>query len=188
MKMRDLTGKRFDRLLVIKLHGSKYGRRVWDCRCDCGKEIERVAQTLRRGKHHSCGCVRECYINFRRPGTALRNSFYSYKKSAKSRGHRFDLTFEQFSVLVHEDCFYCGIEPSTLKRSSWETVKINGIDRLENSTGYIIDNCVSCCPTCNYMKRSLSQEDFFGHIRKIVAAIERRTFIGSPRPASAKAN
>lgn len=43
----------------------------------------------------------------------------------------------------------------------------NGIDRVNNDIGYLIENCVSCCKVCNFMKRSMSKNDFINHVNKI---------------------
>ena len=54
--MYDLTGKRFDKLLVIKYdHSDKRGR-YWLCKCDCGNTKVVNGSYLRQGGHfHSCG-------------------------------------------------------------------------------------------------------------------------------------
>ena len=43
----------------------------------------------------------------------------------------------------------------------------NGIDRIDSSKGYSVDNCVPCCAKCNYAKHDLSIDDFKNHIEKI---------------------
>jgi hypothetical protein len=30
---------------------------------------------------------------------------------------------------------------------------VNGIDRMDNTKGYVLGNIVSCCTECNYVKR-----------------------------------
>lgn len=45
--------------------------------------------------------------------------------------------------------------------------KIFGIDRTDNSTGYILENCIPCCDICNYMKNDLSKDKFIYKISKI---------------------
>lgn len=60
-KIIDLTGQKFGRLLVLGLgdiHMSPSGKRryAWKCRCDCGKEVEVLAQSLKSGHTQSCGC------------------------------------------------------------------------------------------------------------------------------------
>lgn len=54
----DFMGRRFGRLLVIKLSNNKgrNGRSLWFCRCDCGNEITVHPQNLRSGNTGSCGC------------------------------------------------------------------------------------------------------------------------------------
>jgi hypothetical protein len=59
-KFRDLTGRVFDHLTVIKYAGrNKQGRHLWLCRCDCRNktEILVLGSNLRPAGHTtSCGC------------------------------------------------------------------------------------------------------------------------------------
>lgn len=52
----DLTNKRFGRLTVIKLVGSKNKKIFWLCKCDCGNEKEVQSHHLTSGHTTSCGC------------------------------------------------------------------------------------------------------------------------------------
>jgi hypothetical protein len=55
--MRDLTGQRFGRWIVLHFAG-KTGRKYrWTCRCDCGVEKHVIDYHLTMGKTHSCGCL-----------------------------------------------------------------------------------------------------------------------------------
>lgn len=45
--------------------------------------------------------------------------------------------------------------------------KVNGIDRKDNSLGYLLPNCVSCCVTCNFLKNMMSANQFIDHVLKI---------------------
>lgn len=67
--MEDLTGKRFDMLEVLEFVEHKpHGHRIWKCRCDCGKIVNRYEQGLKDNSHfHSCGCYREQNLT---PGNA----------------------------------------------------------------------------------------------------------------------
>jgi len=57
MKLRDLTGQRFGRLVVLK-RGPNQGRHVrWTCQCDCGTQIQVSSTNLVQGKSRSCGCL-----------------------------------------------------------------------------------------------------------------------------------
>lgn len=53
----DLTGQRFGRLVVQRMAPPRR-ETVWWCLCDCGKEVEVIASSLRRGITVSCGCYR----------------------------------------------------------------------------------------------------------------------------------
>lgn len=58
----DLTGNRYNLLTVVSAAPSQIrpsGGRVamWNCICDCGKQTVVPADSLRRGKIKSCGCL-----------------------------------------------------------------------------------------------------------------------------------
>lgn len=58
-KMRDLTGLRFGRLLVIRrAENDIAGRTMWLCKCDCGNEKIVYGSHLKNGVK-SCGCYRK---------------------------------------------------------------------------------------------------------------------------------
>ena len=56
----DLTGQRFNRLIVIKRDMLKVGNiAYWICKCDCGNIISVRGDRLRGGNTQSCGCLRK---------------------------------------------------------------------------------------------------------------------------------
>ena len=75
-----------------------------------------------------------------------------YKTYAKRAETRFQgqpvINEDEFNELTKKNCNYCDKEGA------------NGIDRVNNSIGYTLDNCVPCCKHCNYVKGNLSQVDF----------------------------
>lgn len=55
--MEDLTGKKFNRLTVVKfIKKDKYYNSYWLCECECGNEVIVTAGRLRSGHSKSCGC------------------------------------------------------------------------------------------------------------------------------------
>ena len=64
---KDLTGQKFDRLLVIEKIDKEYsknGQTRWKCLCDCGKYCERSTHTLLTiNMYHSCGCYNMELLN-----------------------------------------------------------------------------------------------------------------------------
>ena len=56
MKLVDLTGQRFGRLVVLR-RAENIGRQTaWLCKCDCGNEKTVPMWNLRSGQTISCGC------------------------------------------------------------------------------------------------------------------------------------
>lgn len=54
----DITGQRFSRLVALRISGSdQYGRRIWECICDCGATAHVKSGNLRSGNTESCGCL-----------------------------------------------------------------------------------------------------------------------------------
>lgn len=63
-KLVDLTGQRFDNLIVIKRAGSDNNKKAtWLCKCDCGNETIVRGNDLRQGRIHSCGCFKSNYMS-----------------------------------------------------------------------------------------------------------------------------
>lgn len=88
---------------------------------------------------------------------SLMGRMSSYKCQAKNRGYSFDLTKEEFESFWQQPCNYCGGSIATI-----------GIDRVDNTIGYTLDNCVSCCSRCNRMKLEISEEEWYDHMLNIL--------------------
>jgi hypothetical protein len=82
-----------------------------------------------------------------------------YKVSANTKNIPFQLDIEIYKNIVKDPCFYCGIIQER---------GFNGIDRKYSSNGYNIENCVSCCSFCNYIKGSLDVDIFLKRILHIL--------------------
>lgn len=57
-KVKDLTGKRFGKLVALERAGSKNKRALWKCVCDCGNAAEVTSSRLVSGSTRSCGCLK----------------------------------------------------------------------------------------------------------------------------------
>ncbi len=60
----DLTGKRFERLVVIKRDMTKRTT-SWLCKCDCGNKVIVGSSDLKRSHTKSCGCLRRELLKIR---------------------------------------------------------------------------------------------------------------------------
>ena len=92
--------------------------------------------------------------------TSINQSFRSYMKEANRRNLEFQLSKDIFCNIIKENCHYCN-EINNEKN-------FNGIDRLDSNKGYMVDNCVSCCSLCNYLKNKTSFDVFINRIQHIV--------------------
>ena len=120
----------------------------------CKKRLPKNSFYLNRGKYrlHTCkDCLskRETVralqrrkIKFSRAWFSRR--FYRLKRNARDRNIRFELTLEEFCrIRTYKDerCLYCQT-----------TRGVFSIERLDNTKGYSISNCVAACFRCNTMK------------------------------------
>jgi hypothetical protein len=87
----------------------------------------------------------------------------------------FELSEEQARTILSSNCFYCGTEPSQIKngKRSFGSFIYNGIDRLENSIGYVPSNVVPCCVVCNMAKSSLAFGSFVLWVMKTAAHLKK---------------
>jgi hypothetical protein len=99
-----------------------------------------------------------------------------YKNSAIKRKHTWNLSISAAKYLFESDCYYCGTAPNQISapRSGSgdpnyapNVFIYNGIDRIDNTEGYIDGNVVTCCGMCNTMKRHYSIDEFLAKVRAI---------------------
>jgi len=177
MKKINLTNKRFGRLLVTNHYENIKGRLWWTCQCDCGNFKSIRSQCLISSNTRSCGClekeVRNKHIKDKTlpPGKANGNALYStYKSHAKLRGLEFFLSKEEFLNITSKNCYYCNTIPKSKNYVNSRTngpYIYNGIDRMDNNIGYLIENCVPCCKTCNFAKKKVHTYDFINWAKSI---------------------
>ena len=55
---KNLTGKIFERLTVLKFIPDKTTQTRWECQCSCGNTTIVTTSQLNSGKTKSCGCFR----------------------------------------------------------------------------------------------------------------------------------
>lgn len=99
--------------------------------------------------------------------------FTRYKRGAVDRGYEFNISFDDFSKVIRQPCHYCGSINSNHVNVSYRGEKegvffhYNGIDRVDNSLGYIDGNVVPCCKKCNVAKHDMGYDEFLSHIKSV---------------------
>ncbi len=86
-------------------------------------------------------------------------SYIHYKNRASKKNLDFNLSHDEFDALKLHPCYLCG-KPSNSQH-------LNGIDRIDNNKGYMVDNVKSCCFGCNHIKRNYILEDVFNKFMDI---------------------
>ena len=79
----------------------------------------------------------------------VKGQYTTSKNKAKYNNVEWDLSLEEYSELRNKSCHYCA---GPLPQSS------RGLDRLDNSKGYIKGNVVPCCYGCNNLKSDVLSE------------------------------
>ena len=180
----DMIGSKFGKLTVVERDGTKKTktssanrptyRAVWRCVCECGNEVHKTTQELHKGRYTKC---KECaYAD--RPQSAKRHTAVERLFHLKvvngldRRDIALKMTADEYYNIAKHNCFYCQEEPKEFhlykgKFSKKESLFVNGVDRVDSSGPYSVDNCVPCCFDCNAAKRIQTQEQFFNKIEKI---------------------
>jgi 5-methylcytosine-specific restriction endonuclease McrA len=164
-RLKNIIGLKINRLLVLSKSDikTKFGNQIYNCLCDCGKNCQIIGSSILSEKVKSCGCYR----------TELNRKMAMYKRLYKStiiaRSKKLKLEYNislmQFIELIESECFYCGNKHSNyytdrLKKEDNLIIYFNGIDRIDNNQGYLIENVVSCCKYCNSAKNNLTETQF----------------------------
>lgn len=160
-------------------HTDTFKRVYLNCECNCGTLFVSNFNNIKVGNTKSCGCL-NLTVGVKRKGeAALRKLYNSYVSGASKRNYSFELSLKEFESYIFKDCQYCGEKPSrkqfayhrtvkTKGKSSDEFIIVNGIDRIDNTLGYSLQNCVPCCKKCNTIKMDMTKVEFLEHINKII--------------------
>lgn len=160
----DLVNKIFNSWKVLKYsHSNSRGEPYWLCECICGKLKAIRSYSLRSGSSKSCGCSKRL-----KQGEAAFNRIYTiYNISANKRNLQFNLTKKQFKNIIIKNCYYCNSKPNNISNTKTSKFIYNGIDRVDNTFGYLINNVVPCCKTCNRAKDIQNKEEFLNWIKTV---------------------
>lgn len=149
----------------------KIGR--WKCKCSCGNICLVKTNDLLHKKSSKCKTCSNRKNNFYKIlpelGGCVNKILSSIKRSGFSRGLPFELTDKEILDLVFKPCFYCNRSSSNnAVTQRGDSLKYNGIDRVDNNKGYVIDNVVTCCKYCNSSKMNLTVEEWLKNIANIL--------------------
>lgn len=154
MKLIDLTGQRFTRLIVVERTANIGGRPAWLCKCDCGKIKTISSNHLLQGRTNSCGCLHNEQLAQRSTvhGDATRENktrLYKVYNNMISRCHR--PNFPRYADYGGRGITVCDTWRNSYEafkkwalQSGYDKTAPKGsctIDRIDNDKGYSPDNC-----------------------------------------------
>lgn len=125
-------------------------------------------KTLKDGLSSVCKSCKNAYksdwyqSNKEREKTSIIKRFHRLKNAAEDLNKGFDITFEKYSDLISQGCYYC--KSNLLNEGGYS------IDRANSDLGYMLDNSVPCCSTCNKCKNNeFSMEEWKVAIDAVMA-------------------
>jgi len=143
----DLTGQKFNRLIVLKRYYKMAHPVYWLCRCDCGKEHVVEGNKIKSGEIKSCGCLKQEFVDnggWNKKHGLTKTRIYSIWRSMKQRctnpvSAAIKKNYQDRGITV------CSEWHDFEKFKNWAFV--NGysenltIERMDNNKGYSPDNC-----------------------------------------------
>lgn len=160
---KNLSGKRFGRLLVLSLtHRDKHQKRHYLCRCDCGVEKTIAGSALRRNLTLSCGCLRHEKLHTGYKDLSS-SRWRRIKEQAFSRGIEFDVTQEYIWSIFEQQkrkCKFTGVDITFHCDSNKPNEQTASIDRIDSNIGYIEGNIQIIHKSINLMKSFLEEKEF----------------------------
>jgi hypothetical protein len=165
--IKDISGAQIGLLFIKKRLPDKLSKSqrpdpVYLCECECGNTCERRSEDLGKGLF-SCGCINES------PFRLVCKSRYiitEYQSNANKRNLTFELPDTQMEELLKGKCHYCGFSLEEV-RSDLREFAFLGIDRLDNTKGYIAGNVVTCCKICNHTKKAMTELSFLAWVKRV---------------------
>ncbi len=140
----DLTGKRFNRLVVLNRlpHNDKNHSALWVCRCDCGQERVIASKSLNYGNSGSCGCASADHLT--RHGHTRNGNFSKTFNSWRGMMDRcYSASHVHYRYYGERGIIVCGRWHtfSLFLQDMGERPEGMSLDRIDGGAEYSPDNC-----------------------------------------------
>lgn len=163
---KDLTGKTFGRLTVLKKSENKGNRRMWLCQCECGSIKIISAANLMGGKTLSCGCYqKEQTSKAKKIHGEKEERLYRIWKNMKSRCYCSNKPdYHRYGGRGIEVCEewkdnYLAFKEWALANGYKENLSI---DRIDFDRNYEPDNCRWTTQRVQARNREMAEYNKFG--------------------------
>lgn len=159
LRRKDLTNQRFGYGVVTsyshseKKSTSRNSVVFWNLLCNCGNQYKATTNAITSGDTSSCGCIK---TNFHCVITPRKFSRWWKAQKQNYRRYEFNLTEEYVISLLESQNFLCKLSglPITVEEGN------ASLDRIDSTKGYIEGNVQFVHKTINFMKNTMSQDEF----------------------------
>lgn len=107
LKSSNLVGQKFGKLTVIEKlkESSKFKRRLYRCKCDCGNEVIVQSNSLTSNHTSSCGCLNSYYNMYIEQYLKKINIDYikEYRICIDDVQYRFDFLLPKYNLMIEYD-------------------------------------------------------------------------------------
>ena len=135
-RVKDMAGKVFYRLTVIRPYDKDVAGIRWLCRCECGNTKVVRGSSLRNGSTKSCGCYnKDSHIKHGYDGTPTYKSWCSMKERCNNKNHIANERYGKLGYAKRWDKFINFLADMG-ERPNGKT-----LDRIDNGKGYSRANC-----------------------------------------------
>lgn len=144
-KLKELTGQRFGRLVVLERAGSNEGHALWLCQCDCGQKKVVLGKLLCNGKTQSCGCFHKEQLSKIRTvhgesDTRLHGIWHGMKQRCAYEGHQHYDRYGGRGITVCNEWLhdFAAFRDWAMSHGYRDDLTI---DRIDNDGNYEPSNC-----------------------------------------------
>lgn len=171
--MKYKVGDKLKRFTILEFLGTDHAnKRLVKCLCDCGNIKILRYNNLKDNRTSSCGYYKAEKIKKEQSKDIKDIAAKSVLTGSKRYCDIVELSVEDVKKLIYNNCYYCEKsyeEVGTIYRKpvyDGRQTKRIGIDKIIPEKGYVLDNVVSCCFTCNKIKRE-------HHPKKLIPILEK---------------
>lgn len=141
----DLTGQKFNRLTIIRLkHFNKKGNSVWHCLCECGKTTDVCVGGLTTNHTKSCGCLQKEKVRGMNTTHGMSRT-KEYKTWIKIKQRCYNPNNNRYYDYGGRGIKVCNRWLNSFvnfyKDMGLRPDDCDGIDRIDNNSGYKPSNC-----------------------------------------------